>query len=200
MMNPLTILTTIDKEEYDIVGKNRDNDLADFIVSLKENVYSDYGTNYYDGGCGSDGEINYIDNEIELDLSRTSDDVILGMEQPDKLLKIVKAWNPEIMERTYKALLIYQGKADAAGVNLAEYFKHIPADELAKTYRIADVRDAFEELSGKFCYGQNKLVYGAELNLKVCIGYFNGTVIHEELLNDVMKHPEAYALITVYYD
>lgn len=198
MRNPLTILTTIDKEEYDIVGKNRDKDLADFIGSLKENIYSSYGVNYE--GYGGDGEINYFDDEITPDLSRTSDDVILGMEQPDKLLKIVKAWNPEIIEKAYKALLVYQEKADAAGVNLAEYFKHIPAVELAKTYRIADVRDAFEELSGKFCYGQNKLVYGAELNLKVCIGYFNGTVIYEDLLNDVMEHPEAYALITVYYD
>ena len=87
-----------------------------------------------------------------------------------------------------------------ATVNLAEYFKHISMAELGKTYLLADLRDAFSELSGKFCYGQGKLVFGAELNLKEYIGYFNGTIIHERLLNDVLAHPEAYALITVYYD
>lgn len=197
MRNPLTILTTIGAG-YDIVGKNRDRDLLDFIASLKEDVYSEYGTN--DSEAGIDRVISYIDNEIEPDLSLTSDDVILGLDQPDKLLKIIKTWNPEIQEKAYKALLVYQEKADEKGVKVADYFRSIPMDELAKTYHLADVRDAFSELSGKLCYGGNKLVFGAESFLKVHMGYFNGTIIYEELLKDVLANPEAYALITVYYD
>ena len=195
MRNPLTLLTTIGKE-YDITGANRDSELLDFIASLKEDVYSEYG-------CGdekTDSVISYIDDEIEPDLSLTSNDTIIGSEQPDKLLEIVKAWNPEIQERAYKALLPYQEKADAAGISVAEYFKQISMTELGKTYLLADLREAFSELSGKLCYGQGKLVFGAELNLKEYIGYFNGTIVHEKLLNDVLAHPEAYALITVYYD
>ena len=174
MRNPLTLLTTIGKE-YDITGANRDSELLDFIASLKEDVYSEYG-------CGdekTDSVISYIDDEIEPDLSLTSNDTIIGSEQPDKLLEIVKAWNPEIQERAYRALLPYQEKADAAGISVAEYFKQISMTELGKTYLLADLREAFSELSGKLCYGQGKLVFGAELNLKECIGYFNGTIIYK---------------------
>lgn len=195
MRNQLTILTTIGKE-YNVTGANRESELLDFITSLKEDVYSEYG-------CGdekTDSVISYIDDEIEPDLSLTSNDTVIGSEQPDKLLEIVKAWNSEIQERAYKALLPYQEKADAAGISVAEYFKDISVTELAKTYLLADLRDAFSELSGKLCYGHDKLVFGAESNLKEYIGYFNGTIIHEKLLNDVLAHPEAYALITVYYD
>ena len=195
MKNSLTILTTLG-EEYNITGANRESELLDFITSLKEDVYSEYG-------CGdekTDSVISYIDDEIEPDLSLTSNDTVIGSEQPDKLLEIVKAWNSEIQERAYKALLPYQEKADAAGISVAEYFKDISMAELGKTYLLADLRDAFSELSGKLCYGHDKLVFGAELNLKEYVGYFNGTIIYERLLNDVLAHPEAYALITVYYD
>lgn len=195
MRNALTILTTIGKD-YNVTRESRDNDLRDFIDDLKENIFSEYG-NHEDGGSGA---INYIDDEVELDLNTNSDEVVLGIEQPEKLLSIVKAWNPEIQEKAYKALSFYQDKADVLGVSLAEYFKNIPMDELVRTYRLSDVRNAFEELSGMFCYGQNKLVYAAEQNIDEYPGCFNGTIIYDELLKDILEHPEAYALITVYYD
>lgn len=180
-----------------------DNDTLERVTKELQALVAGERTLYSEYGCGdekTDSVISYIDDEIEPDLSLTSNDTIIGSEQPDKLLEIVKAWNPEIQERAYRALLPYQEKADAAGISVAEYFKQISMTELGKTYLLADLREAFSELSGKLCYGQGKLVFGAELNLKECIGYFNGTIIHERLLNDVLAHPEAYALITVYYD
>lgn len=150
--------------------------------------------------------IDYIKEYIP-DISRDSDEFILGMEFPERIRTCVQNWNAENARQCICKFKNLEQQAEKEGFETLSQFLttkigktgtfegiHYPAS-------LYELRKALDAVDGIFSYDSpSSLAYFTykDENGMECSCY--GVTMEEKAMNFVFTHPEQYALIEIVYD
>lgn len=199
MANKVRVLTSIDDVKPEVYEGEvtREMSITWLIDDLRDGLRENYPEIYWD------------DIVFEGDTSPYSKELVLGSEQRRRLLLEVSTWNQKIRDRVINIFKTLEGNMVSypfyyAGMGISEWMDgqsiseiraSIPYDTTGGRTTSLDV--AIREMYGYPTYYSDHLVFNADNERHT---RQDGTVIIEDTMNSVLKHPENYAIVELVYD
>lgn len=126
---------------------------------------------------------------------------VFGSEDPEELIAEAKNWNQKFKTHFVKTMENVEEESKKAGFNtMAEFLMSIM--DMEKTQRkryqrtLGGFIGAVRRLSDYPClYNENR-----QFNTLIAVGPEIKTIMTREVLADIMKHPENYAIVPIQYE
>ena len=134
----------------------------------------------------------YLPGDIMKEYSRGEEVYIVGTKKPEAILQEAETWNKRLEENVVQNFKKLENSATENGFEkLSDYFKNLFHTE----QRIPDswhLWSSMRNIDDIFGYGTEYAVCDRNNNWTV--------MMPEEVLDDVKRHPEKYAIVKLVYD